>query len=307
MNTQINQKPFLSLPFLAGLIDGDGHIRTYKHTCEITITLDSNDIKLAAQIQNQLGGIVTKVSKKNAVRFTLNSKNILAESDSGVSELAKLINGLNGHIRNTIRVEQFKKACKAFNIAFLDPKPFNGNDGYIAGLFCTDGSIYINCRPSAKQRKEKQIEKNNLELESDTIKKPALPFSSPDALEARIQRLLTGVAPKIEVKIFSKSLVNVEDIPASLGFGTIYFAKGSQRTPGFLSGIGHYYYIRKSSEIVRFVDYMTKFKSCSIKHKRLNLVFDFYRLTSQKAHLPTAFSLDKTNWENFVREWLTDE
>ena len=49
---------------------------------------------------------------------------------------------------------------------------------------------------------------------------------------------------------------------------------------------------------------MNKFKSESIKHRRLNLVKEFYMLKKKKAHLPNALSLDKMAWEKLVREWL---
>jgi hypothetical protein len=93
----------LSFPFLAGLLDGDGHIIPRKSSGEIRLVGHQLDLALFSQLQQQLGGEVRKEAKKQAIRYFLNMKNAKNCKDG----LIALVNGLNGHIRNNIRVEQF--------------------------------------------------------------------------------------------------------------------------------------------------------------------------------------------------------
>lgn len=137
-NLNINKN--ISVPFIAGLLDGDGFIRTYKHTGEYKLTMHVEDEPLLLELKHQFGGYIQKVLNKNAVRFHLNAKTAL----NGRETLIDLTSGLNGHIRNTIRVEQFKKLCQALGLEYVESGPITCQDGYIAGLFVADGSIYMN-------------------------------------------------------------------------------------------------------------------------------------------------------------------
>ena len=138
----------LDYSFLAGLIDGDGFIRVYSTTGEFEVTMHREDLAFLEQLQNQFGGVLRRVKDKNAMRFVLNSKN----AREGKETLKLLVEGLNGNIRNTIGLDQFKRLCNAFQIECLPPVPLNSNSGYIAGLFCSDGTIYLNCRASWSTR-----------------------------------------------------------------------------------------------------------------------------------------------------------
>lgn len=203
----------ISFPFIVGLLDGDGFIRTYKHTGEYELTMHVEDEPLLLELKQQFGGYIQKVLNKNAVRSHLNAKTAL----NGRETLIDLTNGLNGHIRNTIHVEQFKKLCQALGLEYIESGPLTNEDGYIAGLFVAYGSIYMNCRPSAAAKKEKLLNTETSLLVKEDIK-------SSD-IENKIQRILKGVAPLIEVKIANAILSNVENVSTALGFSISYFWK----------------------------------------------------------------------------------
>lgn len=173
---------------MAGLIDGDGFLRSYKNTSELTITFHEMDKPLANQLQAQLGGDVKAVPNKKAVRLYLNSKNAI----SGKQTLLELTQGLNGHIRNSARVLQFKEMCLAFQVEYPTAPVLDPSSGYIAGLFCSDGSIFINCRPSATEKSNNLKTKPSKQSSNEeTTLGTTSKRDSPDALlEARVQRVL---------------------------------------------------------------------------------------------------------------------
>lgn len=184
-----------TFPFLAGLFDGDGTIRIYKSTGEYDVTTHQEDLALLEQLQSQFGGAIRKVANKKAVRWILNSKN----AKNGRQTLVELTQGLNGHIRNSVRVEQFKQLCQALGIQFKAADQMSNKNGYIAGLFSSDGSVYLKARSSAKQRKLKQdkIEKTDPKSVLTLNKKTVLrTLNASNLSETKVQRLLEGVAPR---------------------------------------------------------------------------------------------------------------
>lgn len=287
-NSSLTSSQALTLPFIAGLIDGDGFIRTYKHTGEYELTMHIEDEPLLLELKQQFGGYIQKVLNKNAVRFHLNAKTAL----NGKETLIDLTNGLNGHIRNTIRVKQFKKLCQALGLEHIESGPLTCQDGYIAGLFVADGTIYMNCRSSAAAKKEKLLNTETSSLVKENVKT--------EETENKIQRILKGVAPLIEVKIANSILSNVENVSTALGFGISYFWKKGKNPRGHFC-----FYIKSEADILRFSQYMYTYQTGSVKHKRLNLVQDFYKLKKQKAHLPNASPALAKLWQALIRKWYS--
>jgi hypothetical protein len=203
-----NKNKNLSIPFIVGLLDGDGFIISYKHTCEFMITAHEEDQLLLEQIKNQFGGDIRKVPNKRAIRFHLNSKN----AKDGINTLLNLTKSLNGHIRNNVRISQFQKACDVFSIKFVVAKPISTKNGYIAGLFCADGAIYLKSRPSSATKISKVYS------ESLHVRGSSSTAATPQLIKERIQRLLIGVSPRAEISIVSKFISNINDIAPAFGF-----------------------------------------------------------------------------------------
>jgi hypothetical protein len=84
---------------------------------------------LLVQLQTQLVNCAHQ--KKKKLRCVLNA------THAKTKKLRQLTHGINGHIRNTIRYEQFQHACNCLNIVCLTGSPMTDTDGYIAGFFPT--------------------------------------------------------------------------------------------------------------------------------------------------------------------------
>ena len=86
-----------------------------------------------------------------------------------------------------------------------------------------------------------------------------------------------------------------------LGYGQNYFSRGTKTAPNG----HHFFHIQKEEEILKFFAYMNRFRSDSIKHKRLDLIPEFYRLKKEKAHLQLIGEPGQVLWEQFVRKWYS--
>lgn len=80
------------------------------------------------------GGSVKLYGGDNYLRYRLHHK----------EGLLNLINKVNGLLQNPIRILQLGKICEIYNIELKDPKPLTYYNGWLAGFFDTDGSIYLN-------------------------------------------------------------------------------------------------------------------------------------------------------------------
>jgi hypothetical protein len=106
--------------WLAGLIDGDGYFYlSKKEIVSLEITMDLRDQDCLYLIKSKFGGSVNLRSGVKAVRYRLHQK----------ESLIKLIQSINGLIRNPIRLNQLKPICLKYNIDLLQPKPLTYNNG----------------------------------------------------------------------------------------------------------------------------------------------------------------------------------
>lgn len=118
--------------WLAGLIDGNGYFNITKGkypNCEILVEL--KDEKILRQIQNKFGGSIKLRSGVKTIRYRLNNK----------EGIIKLINAVNGNIRNSKRLVQFNKVCSLLNINFKEPIKLNNNNAWFIGFFDAKGTI----------------------------------------------------------------------------------------------------------------------------------------------------------------------
>ena len=106
----INDKGFNE--WLAGVIDGDGHfILTKKGSYRLYIVMDIRDKDALYQILHKFGGSIRPVSNANALRYNLSNR----------KGLTKLIEAVNGEIRNPTRLLQMNKLCVKFDIKLIYP------------------------------------------------------------------------------------------------------------------------------------------------------------------------------------------
>lgn len=232
MLTKIKKKPYdlneiKWNQWLAGVIDGDGYLATQKNkvvVCEITMPLQ--DEALLFQIKQKLGGNIKLRSGSHSIRYRLSHK----------AGMIELINRVNGFIRNTIRVVQFQKICKFFNIIYLEAEPLSMYDGYIAGFFDADGTICM-CITKTSQK--------------DSIK---------SGTAGKIERLINARGNhQIQISIANKYFENVKFFQKAFGFGKI-------RAVGKDPYKNHIYSIELKN-IPKFIEYTKKYPLRSSKKK----------------------------------------
>jgi len=121
--------------WIAGVIDGDGHIHiSKKGYCTIEITMEVRDIACLMKIKNRYGGSVKILKIRTAYRYRLHHR----------EGICKFIQDMNGMLLNPIRIEQFTKLCSLYNIKVVPSISLQYNSRYLSGLFDSDGSIYMN-------------------------------------------------------------------------------------------------------------------------------------------------------------------
>jgi hypothetical protein len=121
--------------WLAGLIDGDGSfLLSKKGYASLEITMDIRDEHALKIVKNVYGGSIKLRSGNKALRYRLHHK----------SGLLKIINDVNGQIRNSNRQVQLNKICHKYEITFIFPEKLTLNNGWLSGLFDADGTVTIN-------------------------------------------------------------------------------------------------------------------------------------------------------------------
>ena len=121
--------------WLAGFIDGDGcFLLSKKGYASLEITSQLRDKKCLYLIKQKFGGSVKLYSGDNYLRYRLHHKD----------GLLNLIDKVNGLLQNPTRILQLGKICEKYNLELKDSIPLTYFNGWLAGFFDTDGSIYLN-------------------------------------------------------------------------------------------------------------------------------------------------------------------
>lgn len=133
--TNTDKKNLHFYEWLAGIIDGDGYFNlSKKGISRFNVIMDIRDKAALTYIQQKLGGSIYNISNAKALKYKLTSR----------KNLVKLINNINGLIRNPTRLLQMNKLCIKYNIILIYPKPLTFNNGWLSGFIDSDGSVYVN-------------------------------------------------------------------------------------------------------------------------------------------------------------------
>jgi len=81
--------------------------------------MDIRDKGALFEILHKFGGSIRPVAGAKALRYNLSNK----------KGLVKLIESVNGHIRNPSRLLQLNKLCNKYNITLNYAKPLTFNNG----------------------------------------------------------------------------------------------------------------------------------------------------------------------------------
>lgn len=121
--------------WLAGLIDGDGcFLLSKKGYASLEIVMDIRDRRSLYLIKQKFGGSIKIRSGINYLRYRLHHK----------EGLLKLIEAINGLIRNPVRIAQLARICEKYSIEIIMPKELVYDNGWLSGFIDSDGSIYFN-------------------------------------------------------------------------------------------------------------------------------------------------------------------
>lgn len=123
--------------YLAGLIDGDGH---FSSELQLVICFNSKDKFLAYYLKKIIGfGNVYEIKGKNAVNYVISKKD----------GIIKILNLINGKLRNKDKLDQINKYFKTnvkYSDFFIDFKRNDTNDldnHWLAGFSDADASFQI--------------------------------------------------------------------------------------------------------------------------------------------------------------------
>jgi hypothetical protein len=94
--------------------------------------MDAKDKKVLSEIQDIYGGIIKPISNAHSLKYKLRNK----------EGLIRLINDINGLIRNPTRLLQMNKLCRKYRIELIYPHPLTFHDGWFSGFIDSEGSIY---------------------------------------------------------------------------------------------------------------------------------------------------------------------
>jgi len=81
--------------------------------------MDIRDKSALYEILHKFGGSIRPIAGAKALRYNLSNR----------KGLIKLIEAVNGNIRNPTRLLQLNKLCNKYNITLEYPKPLNFNNG----------------------------------------------------------------------------------------------------------------------------------------------------------------------------------
>lgn len=122
------------IEWLSGLIDGDGRfLLSQKGYGSLEITVDVRDVFCLSIIKKHYGGSIKLRSGNNSLRYRLHDK----------VNLLKLLNDLNGYLRNSTRLLTYDKLCNNYGIIMLKTNQLTFDNGWMAGFFDADGTITI--------------------------------------------------------------------------------------------------------------------------------------------------------------------
>ena len=118
--------------WLSGFIDGRGNLLVNKSgNCSFELVVDKYDSLVLLAIKNKLGGSIK--SRVNSYRYLLRYD----------KQLINLLNRINGNIRSSQRIPQFRQMCTHYRIIYRESIPLTSDNAWYSGYFDALGTI--NC------------------------------------------------------------------------------------------------------------------------------------------------------------------
>jgi len=271
MNTNVDREAKWNQWF-AGLTDGDGcfYINKKEKSISYELTVHIFDSRVVYDIKNKLkAGYILKRSNSQSIRYRVKAREVIEN----------IVDRLNGRLYNEARIKQFEKVCQLLNKQYITPSSrLSKDDGYLAGLIDSDGSLTINVSKSSK--KDSQI----------------------SGVQGRCLRLINSRgANQLRLTIASKYLNNVTLIQKSYKMGVVYTEKvNNNRCPNEK----HIWTLSSYTDFQILYEYLKKFPLKSTKMHRMRLVFIYFKYKELKYDLKESDSLEFKLWSKLCKAWF---
>lgn len=121
--------------WLAGVIDGDGHLTFSGGSPRLIIDMETRNSSLISFIQSKLGG---------SIHYPKRNTKVLSYYLGSRQSVTTLVHRINGNIRNSVRIPQLQSLCNLLGITYIPPVPLTINNAWFAGMFDADGCLSAN-------------------------------------------------------------------------------------------------------------------------------------------------------------------
>ena len=144
--------------------------------------MDTRDSQCLYKIKNKFGGSIKPLGSVKAIRYRLHD----------YAGMIKLIEAVNGEIRNPTRLAQLYKICDKYEIKLEYAKNLTYDNAWLSGFIDSDGSIYYNKQTVQVIIAISQKNKLLLDLLVPLYKGEVYPIKTVDSFK-------WGVSNKVEV------------------------------------------------------------------------------------------------------------
>lgn len=259
--------------WFAGLTDGDGYfyINTKEKNISFELTTHVTDSRVVTNIKNELkAGAVLIRSNSQSIRYRVKKKSVIID----------IVNRLNGKLQNPTRILQFKKVCEMLDIKLQEKFPLiNKENGYLAGLIDSDGTITISVSRSSAEDSQKT------------------------GVGGKQIRLINSKAcNQISFKITSIYEEYIMLIKNSYGFGTIYREKPNKKNKS--PKAKYSWTIRSYEDFLLLYEYLKKNPLKSVKMHRMRLALLYFKYKELKYHLQPTGTFQAKIWAKFCKLWF---
>ena len=118
--------------WLAGLIDGHGAFKvSEKGQVRVEIRMSKINEHILISIQKKLGGVIPSIPGSKSSKYVLTDR-------QGVT---LLLDRVNGNIRHSVRVPQYKLACSILCIPYVPAIALTSENAWFSGMFDAAGTI----------------------------------------------------------------------------------------------------------------------------------------------------------------------
>jgi hypothetical protein len=258
--TSIESKSIPCKDWLAGLIDAGGcFLISAKAYASLEITVGPFDFPMLQKIETQYGGSLKARAGSKSVRYRLRKK----------ANLLNLVKDVNGRIRNSIRLDQFRRLCDLFDIPLIFPEYYSWNSAYCSGLFDGDGKIVLSVKANRAQKNLK-------------------------GTRGKIKRLSSATKVQLSLGITQKDRKNIRFLLQPWNLESFGFLNCDKSKNDYYT-----WYVSSRRDVFKMLDYFERYPCYSVRGHRIAQIKSFYSLIDAG-----DFRKKSKAWEDFSTNWF---